>query len=220
MTLTFIETEVKMPLMSLPVRTPLVKTAAGVIMISPGSRITPEIYSQHSGVTDIVGPNLFHCAGVPAAAVAYPKAKKWGVQGARLAKHEISWDEELTPVNWPYQQELAVVCTSGMPKVNEAVFIHHETKSLIVSDLCFNMTDRGGFGAWIILSLFGTYQKFAVSKFLLKFIKDKPAFEKSLAEIYSFNFENIIVSHGQNIQGNAKNVLLKALAERGLHPQA
>lgn len=216
MNLSYIETEVKMPLMSLPVRTVIATTSQGRVMISPGSRITAEAYSQCPGITDIVAPNLFHCAGVPNAAKAYPAAKIWGVQGTKLAKPDISWTDELTTKNWKYQKELAVVCMGGMPKVNEAVFIHHETKSLIVTDLCFNMLDRTGFGAWLILSLFGTYNKFAVSKFMLKFLKDRNEFQKSLDELFSYDFENVVVSHGNNIHGNGKQVLRQALQSRGL----
>lgn len=73
-----------------------------------------------------------------------------------------------------------------------------------------------GIGARIILELFGTFNKFAVSRFYSAFIKDRAEFQKSIERVLSHDFENIIVSHGENVIGNAKAVLKEALAQRGL----
>ena len=78
--------------------------------------------------------------------------------------------------------------------------------------------DSKGIGAWIILNLFGTYKKLATSKFFLKFMNDKSAFEKSLSLIFSLDFDNVILAHGSNIIGNGEEKLRSALAERGLKP--
>lgn len=64
------ETLLKMPLMQLPVRTPLISLANAKVLVSPGSRLRPEQLQEMAGATDIIAPNLFHCAGVPKAAAA------------------------------------------------------------------------------------------------------------------------------------------------------
>lgn len=40
---------------------------------------------------------------------------------------------------WRFQDEISLVTIEGMPKVNEAVFIHKPSKTLIVVDLVLTL---------------------------------------------------------------------------------
>lgn len=217
--LVFLESVKKMPLMDLPVRSTFVKTNSGSVLFSPGSCLASNQIQELENVTDIVSPNFFHCAGVSKASSVFPAARKWVPSGGHILKPEIQWTDELSAESWPYQDELPMVLLNGIPRINEVVFIHKKSKSLIVADLCFNLVDVRGIGSWIILNLFGTYKKFATSQFFVRFINDKEAFGKSLSQVFSYDFENIIVGHGQNIIGNGKSKLLKALEDRGVFPR-
>lgn len=214
--LVFLESIKKMPLMELPVRSTYVGLPNAGILISPGSNLTAEQLRTLPRVTDILAPNLLHSAGIPRAASVFPEAKIWGVPGLKKLKPSIQWTHDLSPQTWPYQEELAVIPLMGMPKVREVVFFHKRTKSLIVTDLCFNLMAVRGLGARIILGLFGTYRQFGVSRFFAKFIEDKVAFEDSVDQILSYDFQNIIVGHGDNLTNHGREHLLKALQQRGL----
>lgn len=213
-TLSFLESEVQMPLMNLPVRSVIVTLEKSKLLISPGSMLTKEQLESLKDVTDIIAPNLLHSGGIPAAAKIFPLAKLWTTSLKRNPKN-INWTAELNEKTWNHQNELPMVLIQGMPKVKEVVFYHKETKSLIVTDLCFNLIGVSGIGPWIILNLFGTYKKFGISKLFAKFVKDTSAFEESISKIMKFDFENIIVSHGTNVMGGAKEKLQSALALRG-----
>ncbi|MBK8202485.1 MAG: hypothetical protein IPK68_09305 [Bdellovibrionales bacterium] len=219
MDLIFLESVKKMPLMNLPVRSTFVPLKAGSILISPGSCLDLHQLKKIKEVTDLVAPNLFHCAGVPKASSVFPSAKKWAPVGGKISKPEITWSDELSSVHWPYQEDLPMIQLKGNSKINEVAFFHKGSKSLIVADLCFNLIDAKGIGSWIILNLFGTYRRLAMSKFFAQFIDDKAAFNESLTELFSFDFENIIVGHGENLFGNGKDKLLKALKERDFAPK-
>lgn len=214
--LVFIESEIKMPLMALPVRSVYVNLGDKGILISPGSKISVDQYRQLSNVTDIVAPNLFHTGGIPKAQSTFKNARIWGPEGAKNKKPEIQWSHSLVTQSWPFENELRMVPIAGMPKINEVVFYHPVTKSIIVADLAFNMNDLSGWGPRLILGLFGTYKKFGVSRFFLKFIEDKTAFKNSIALLLSLDFDKIIVSHGNNLLNHGKASLLSALAERGI----
>ncbi|MBL7688814.1 MAG: hypothetical protein JNJ49_12335 [Bdellovibrionaceae bacterium] len=216
--LSFINSVVKMPLMALPVRTVVVQTSDGNIMISPGSQLSSEQLQASGPITDIVAPNLFHGAGISKASIAHPKARLWGSSSMRRKSQstpELKWTHELNENSWIFSNELPVVAIGGMPTVEEFVFVHKPSRSLIVTDLCFNLTDAKGFGAWLILSIFGTYRKFGISSFFLKGVKDRAAFMNSLTKLFSHDFDNIIVSHGDIVQGGAKALLRDALERRG-----
>ncbi len=214
--LRFLESAVKMPLMLLPVRSVLVALPTAQILISPGSQLTEEQLRSAGNVTDLVVTNLFHCAGILKALKVFPKARVWGVPGCKEAKPDIPWTDILTYDAWLYSNELKMHGLKGMPKVNEVVFLHLPSKSLIVADLCFNMLDSKGFGAWLILSLFGTYKKLAVSKFFMSAVKNREAFVDSLQQLFLMEFDQIIVSHGSNVPANGKEILKQALFNRGI----
>lgn len=201
----YLDSEVKMPLLPLPVRTTVVTVGAKTLLISPGSRLTPEQLKSAGDVTDIVLPSHYHTAGCADAVAVFPNAKVWT-------------PGDLNENTWPYKDELPMIQIGGMPKIKESVFIHKPSRSLIVADLCFNLINARGFGAWLILNMFGTYKKFGVSRFFLKSVEDKAALEKSLSKIFAHEFDRIVVGHGEMIERDGKNQLLRAFAERGFHP--
>lgn len=200
--------------MTLPVRTTVLKLSNGTILLSPGSKLTKEQLEQLGEVTDIVAPNLFHCAGIKLAAEVFPEARVWGPEGVREKKTQFSWTHILGKDKWIFENELTHIVLEGAPGVQESVFIHTKTETLYVTDLFFNLRNASGLGARIILGLFGTYRKFALSKFFKGFIKDREAFEVSLKKIFSHNFNRIVMAHGEVLE-NAHQAAIEAARERG-----
>ncbi len=205
-----------MPLMELPVRSILVPLGEEGVLISPGSQLTESQYNIDWKVTDIVAPNDFHTAGIKKAKQHYPAALAWGSEGSASKMPDLAWNRVLGKDPWPYEEVLALIPLGGMPRVNECVFVHRASKSLIVTDLCFNQTNVEGLGAKLILSLMGTYNKLGISRFFASFIKDKVAFSASIAKLMTHDFDNIIVSHGDNVYGKGKTRLLACLKDRSL----
>lgn len=209
-----IEFFIRMPIMALPARTTVVRLAKGVIVLSPGPDVDVEQCAQLGPVTDIVAPNLFHHLGVKRAVDRLPNAKLWGAPGLAAKCPGIRWDAVLSADTWPYQDELPLVVLQGMPKVNEAIFFHKKSRTLLATDLCFNILQPRGVGAWIILHVFSTYGRFGVSRLIQRMITDKSAFEHSLTEVFAFNFDNLVMAHGDIVMGGARERLRAALLEK------
>lgn len=214
--LIYLDSIKQMPLLALPVRTPVVALASARVMISPGSKLTPYQLQQAGDVTDLVASNLFHTAGMHAAAAAFPQARLWGPVGVQKKHPELRWHGTLGVDPWPYESELALVTLEGMDRMREAVFVHHASRSLFVTDLLFNMVDARGVGAWIILKLFDTHQRLGVSKFILRLTRDRAALRASLARVVALDFDRLVPSHGDIVETDGKARLLAALRERGL----
>ena len=215
--LKILRSEIRMPIMKLPVITPVVKLKNAVVMISPGSQLTPsQIKEAGDNVTDLVAPNLLHSAGIPQASSVFPTAKVWGVAGLPEHRPKFPWTDLLNEDNWPYKEELDVICLDGMPKLREALFFHKESKTLLVTDLAFNLLNSQGLGSWILTHAFGTYRKFAISRLTLGMVKNMPAFEKSLQRVLQWDFENIVVAHGEVTTGQGRKIFSAAMAERGI----
>ena len=123
---------------------------------------------------------------------------------------------ELETSLWPYQSELQMINLRGAPKIAESLFLHIDSRSLIIADFTFNMVDARGLGAWLILNLFGTYQKLGVSRLYMRSVQDMDAFRESIGQVMELDFENLIVAHGRNVIGQAKPRLKEALIKRGV----
>lgn len=214
--LQFLDSALSMPLMSLPVRTVVIPTADGKVLFSPGSRLSEESLRSVGDVTDIVAPNLLHCGGVAKAARIHPKARVWGVPGAKAAKADLPWTHELTEASWIHGDVLRPFALEGIPKLRETVFLHRPSKTLLVADLCFNLSDAKGFGAWLILNMFGTYRVFGVSRFYAGMVKDRKAFAASMNRLLEADFDGVVMSHGQPLLEGAKEKLRESLRSRGL----
>lgn len=212
----FIDSNKKMPLMTLPVRTSVLRLANGIVLLSPGSQLTKDQLQQAGEITDIVAPNLFHCAGIKLASEVFPQANVWGPIGARELKPHLPWTHILGKDEWPFEDELSHVVLGGAPSIQESVFIHKVSKTLYVADLFFNLQNASGLGARIILGLFGTYRRFALSRFFKRFIKDHNAFEASFKKILSHDFNCIVMAHGELLE-NAHQAARDAARERGLN---
>lgn len=200
--------------MELPVRSVVFKLSSGTVLLSPGSKLSRQHLSQAGEVTDIVAPSLLHCTGMMQAIQVFPKARVWGPLGAREAKPEIPWTHLLGKDAWVYEGELQSIPIGGIPGNQESVFFDVTGKALYVTDLFFNIQNPRGLGARLILGLFGTYRRFALSRFFLKLVKDRTAFEASLKKMLACDFKKVVVSHGEVLEP-AREKVIEAILERG-----
>lgn len=216
-----LESKIKMPLMELPVKSTAVKVKDGVALISPVPKLKyfKKKLDEFGKVTDIVAPNCYHNIGIPSASKLYPDARVWGTMGLEKKLPDIRWHKMIGKENWIHQDELLAIPIEGMPSINEILFYHKPTKVLIVTDFCFNHIYGKGFGYWFFFHLFGTYKKFALSRFFLRSVKDRKKFLKSIDEILNLEIESIIIPHGENLHGNVRAKLIDALKEKKVLPK-
>lgn len=214
--LIFIESKAKMPLTELEVRTVVVPVGQKFVIISPGSAVDPTQYQRDWDVEALVAPNLFHTAGLNKAHQAYPSAKIWGPPKSEKKQGLPKITNILGVDQWPYSETLEPVYLRGMPSVEEVVFIHKPTRSLIVADLCFNIGEAKDWGGKFIFKIFGTYNRFGTSRLFASAVKDKRAFAESVDILMAKDFDKIVICHGQNVMSQGKMKLAAALQERSL----
>ena len=121
------------------------------------------------------------------------------------------------PTEWA--GELEVLPLAGMPKVQEHVFFHRASRTMIVCDFLFNFGRSGS--AWsrfFVRYVMGLKNGVGMSAFFRMSIKDRAAFIESVRPILACDFERIIVGHGDVIERDAPRVFREELAARGLLP--
>ncbi|MGB6219769.1 DUF4336 domain-containing protein [Haloferula sp.] len=108
------------------------------------------------------------------------------------------------PLEW--SGEIDILIIDGVPSFGEYVFLHRSSRTLIVTDLIFNYVKAPSL--WTKLLLYpalGFHHAPGMSKRFRGAIKEKAAFRSSLEQIMTWDFDRIIVGHGQVIESGGKN---------------
>jgi hypothetical protein len=71
-------------------------------------------------------------------------------------------------------------------------------------------------GAYLILSAFGTYKKFGMSRLYLSMVKDRREFMRSLQEILEIPFVRLSMAHGDIMEIEARKNARDAAQRKSL----
>lgn len=109
-----------------------------------------------------------------------------------------------------WEEDLASEYMLGVPFFNESVFLHKKSRSLIVTDLIQNHSDErpSGFAGLVTKLIFEPigFKGLCVAPPLKMgfMIKDKQNFRAFIQRVQNWDFERIIVTHGDIIEADAK----------------
>jgi hypothetical protein len=118
------------------------------------------------------------------------------------------------PPEWG--DELQTLELGGIPGTRETVFFHAPSRTLIVEDLAFNFPGEHPLRDEILLRLaVGKHHAPGVPRSIPLQVKDRPAFEASLARMFAWDFTRVIVAHGDPLETEARERLHAALTEAG-----
>lgn len=159
----------------------------------------------------LVAPNTFHDLYWPPYFAAYPQARFYAAPGVRQEHPELPFTDALTadaPGEW--SDELEQTLLEGMPKINEVVFLHPQSKTLIAADMAFNYDRSVNLATGLLLRMTGCYDRFGVSRLYKFCIKDNKAMRRSVDEVLSWNFDRIVLGHGHLVAKDGQQALKEA----------
>jgi hypothetical protein len=126
--------------------------------------------------------------------------------------------QPLLPPPPEWASEVKVLLIAGMPNVAEHVFLHVPSRTLIVADLVFNFTPSTGWTSFMRKTLMGVKESPDSARLYPMQIKDRAAYDASLRELMTWDFDRIIVGHNEPVESNGKQLLREALARKGMLP--
>ncbi len=97
-----------------------------------------------------------------------------------------------------------------MPGLDEHVFFHPASRTLVVTDLVFNVHACPGFMP-LLLRLVGAWKRVAQSRVWRFATKDRAAAAASIAEVLAWDFDRLVMAHGEVIESGARAELGEAL---------
>lgn len=170
-------------------------------------------------VKHLVSPNKIHYAFIKEWLEVYPTAIAWASPGVeeRAQKHgtPILFNRKLenfSPSEW--ENDIQQLIFEGSFAVEEVVFFHKSSRTLILTDLIENI-DSNHVDSWLLkqmLKIAGTVapQGKTPIDFRLSFLGNKKKARQYLNQMINWNPEKIILAHGEWFDSNGKEELLRA----------
>lgn len=164
------------------------------------------------GVGWLVEAMLLHDTYAGEGHAAFPNIPFLGPPGFSEAVGFSAADLLPPPAEW--QGELEVIPLKGAPMLEEHAFYHAPSKTLIVADLVFNFSpEETGWNRFFHRYIAGFKRYPGMSRVFRMCIRDRAVFRQSLQELFSKDFDRVIVGHGNLIEANGKALLREALKD-------
>lgn len=119
-----------------------------------------------------------------------------------------------TPVEW--DGELLALEIQGAPEARDTALLHVPSRTLILTELVFNFGNHEPVWTELLLRVaVGGEHHPGMSRPFKAGVKDEAAFKTSVATILSWDFDRVIVGHGDVIEFDGKAKLRAALEAAG-----
>jgi hypothetical protein len=192
------------------------RPGGGVILHSPieiDDALADELATL-GPVGDLIAPNRMHHMFMFGAMRRYPDARSWAAPGLPDKRRDLSFDEVLGDHTPPALADtLETLLFAGAPIASEVLCFHPRSRTLIVTDLVFNLQRTRSRLSEAYLRASGAWQRLAQTPVLRMLVRDRPAARHSLERAFAWEFERVIMAHGDIVEHDAKRALAAALAK-------
>ena len=156
----------------------------------------------------VVAPNRVHHLYAGRVADRYPDARLWVAPGLERKRPDLTFVAVLgddAPIAWRGQVEQ--VFFRGRPYENEVVFFHRASRTLVLCDLAFNFGPRAAAPTRWLMRLLRSYGRFGPSTLDPWLIRDRTAARTSLERILAWDFDRVVVAHGDVLEHGGRDAL-------------
>ncbi len=208
-------TQLRLTGMQLPIAMTVVRLPDGRLwLLSP---ITPdagllEAVAAKGEVAYIVAPNSFHHLFVQPWAARFPDAQLWASPGLREKRPDLAFAGIHGDGREPWSDAIASIAIAGAPKVGETVFFHRASRTLVVTELLFNIHRTEGFFTPWILRMMGVYRRLGQSRVWRLLTKDRSAAAASARAVLGLGAQRVVFAHGDVIDALPEGELERALS--------
>jgi Domain of unknown function (DUF4336) len=192
-------------------------TTNELIIISPIQTDETTIIqlNEIGNVAYIIAPNLYHHLFLSSFQAIYPKAQLWVAPNfdskiPNISVDKVISDDEgsiLNQVDYLLFDGFQVFELSGPSILNEFVFFHQKSRTLILTDTAFHFDGQFSFKTQLAAKLLGVYGKLSPSPLEKLAIKEKAKVKKSVQKILRWDFNRVIMAHGSLIEDDGKRKL-------------
>lgn len=200
-------------------RTTLIRLRDGSLFAhspGPASDADFEQIAALGPVAHVIAPNLFHHFFVRDWMSRRPEATLYAPPGfdKKLPGLDFRTLGDRAPDAWA--EDLDQVAIAGAPRMNEIVFCHRASRTLLLTDLCFNMRHSDSGVTRLFMRLMGGYGRFGPSRLARHvMMRDKAAVRASVLRVLALDFDRVVVTHGEVLESGGRQALSDAFADVG-----
>ncbi len=203
-----------------PTRMTVVRLKDGSLWIHSPNKLNDALKREISDlgiVKYLIAPNKLHHLFLHEWIKAFPNALKYASPGLSRKRKDIQFDWELTDkAEKEWRAELEQVIFRGSPAMEEVVFYHKSSKTLILTDLIENF-NPSTLNWWqrAIANFAGIVHpngKMPIDWRASFMFGDKNKARQSLNAMLSWMPQNIVLAHGECIFGNGTEFLAQSFS--------
>lgn len=160
-----------------------------------------EQVEELGSVAWLVAPNRFHHLYVADWQRACPEARLLVAPGLETKRSDLT-PHGILPADAPteWQGTLDSALIEGMPLLNEVVLLHRPSRTLVVTDLAFNVGPEAPWATRLAFRLIGRYDSFGPTLLERFATRNRDAARESLERVLEWPFDRIVVSHGEILE--------------------
>ncbi|MFP2911112.1 DUF4336 domain-containing protein [Pyxidicoccus sp. 3LFB2] len=195
-------------------RMTVVRLPDGGLWVHSPVRLTPEARAAVDAlgpVRFLVAPNLMHHLFVQDWAAAYPEAKVAAPPRLRHKRPDLRIDIELGDgVDRGWARIIDQAFVRGMPKLDECIFFHRPSRTVLITDLAFNVHRADSWRLRAYLKLSGAWQRLAMTLTARMLIRHKPTVREVFSRVRAWDAERVVVCHGDVVEKGGREALANA----------
>jgi Domain of unknown function (DUF4336) len=188
--------------------------AGGLFVHSP---VTPDeavemLIAREGDVRFVIAPNRLHHLYLTPFLAAHPGAELWIVEELVRKRHDLSPTGVLG--NAPeagWADEIDQCLFAGSMFQNEAIFLDKPSGTLIVVDLLESVHRSDPWYYRLVGRLLGTFERPGLTRDQRLCFRDREAARASAERILGWEFDRIVLAHGQLIERGGKAVFADAM---------
>ncbi len=184
----------------------VVRLGSGDLVIHSSAPFTPEDVASIRALGKprwLVDTMLDHDTFAAQGRAAFPEATYLAPAG--FSKRVNFPVGELLPAPPEWSGELEALAIDGAPGFSEVAMFHPASRTLIVADLVMNFPRPTSLWMEFLLRVgIGAKHEPGFSRRLLMAIKDRAAFSASIQRLLAWDFQRVVVGHGEVLEIDAR----------------
>ncbi len=161
----------------------------------------------------VVCPNRFHHLYAGEYRDVYPEVEIHVAPGLEKKREDLAADAVLHDTPDPrWAQELDQHLVRGMPMLNEVAFLHRASRTLLLTDVAFPVSDALPRSTRFLLWCVGArgFGPTWAERFLV--IRDRAEARRSLEQLLQWDFDRVVVAHGEVLEHGGREALAQGYA--------
>lgn len=196
-------------------RMTVLRLGNGSLLLHSPVPITPALRAEVDAlgvVRHIVCPNPYHHLYAGEALAAWPQALLHGPASLQRKRKDLRFGATLTEMPHPdWAGQLQLIHIDGC-LLDETVFYHPESRTLIASDLVENFHHAEHLPTRWYLKLGGIFGKVGWHRLMRVVYRDRKAARASLERILALPFERVVLAHGDILERDAREQVRQGMS--------